>query len=371
MTNEQKGGIILRPPGVGGVTEYVKFLAKVFDIPVYLLYSDIDEAIWGDVDVVEFGQKRGLPVVGRRGIGDFIDRLEYAFWKPPKDWGYVISVGLPTKATVHYPDQRRIHLAIGFHQGSFGIPPRNEFSDFRIVEYLQKVNRIQLRTWEEAGLERADVIVAQSDLTKTAVEFYLGVSADEIIHPPVDVDSYFSDRPSDDNFYLYLGGLRDYKYLDQVVKAFNDLPHRLVIAGDGPERDKLERMAADNIDFVGYVSPEEKRRLFSRCKGLIQNHEFGTTAVEALAAGAPVIVVDHSNPVEKEVLRIGAYPTDLIETSVNGIVYEDSTGIKPLKEAVKTAENTTWDHDEIQESAERYGYDRIATKWRELIENLN
>ena len=75
---------------------------------------------------------------------------------------------------------------------------------------------------------------------------------------------------------------------------------RLVIAGDGPHeyRQRLETLARtrgadDSVEFVGWKSGEEKRRLISGAAlaALVSSQEnFGLFAAEAMAAGVPVVV---------------------------------------------------------------------------------
>jgi glycosyltransferase involved in cell wall biosynthesis len=363
------GGIIFKPPGMGGAERYVAFLSNIFDVPVHVLYSDVDHEQWIDGDSVEeFGAKRSLPLLGRRVGGAFIDRMEYAFWKPPKDYDVVFSSGLISKPTVHYPHQSRIHLAIGYHAGAFGIPPRDTFSSNSVIELWQKMNRLILRDQERSHLERADVVVAQSQPTADAIEFYHGVTPDAVINPPVDTDTFYSDRPSEEDFYLYIGGLHIYKYVDQVVEAFNSLPHNLVVAGDGAQRDELEARAGENVEFLGYVSEQKKRELLATCSGVLQNHEFGVATVEALASGAPVIAVDHHNIREKQVLHHAAYSADIIEDGINGLYYPDSTGPSHIREAIERAEGIDWEHGAIQATAEPYTHDAIEADWKEVLE---
>lgn len=366
------GGIIFKPPGMGGAERYVAFLSEIFDFPLHVLYSDVNHGAWIDEQMVhEFGEKPALPVLGRRVGGSFLDRMEYAFWKPPKEYDVVLSSGLVSKATVHYPHQTRVHLAIGVHQGAFGIPPRDVFSSNAFVKALQKANRALLRDQEASHLERGDAVVAQSEPTADIIEFYLGVKPDAVINPPVAVNSFHDDRPADEDIYLYVGGLHVYKQLDTVVEAFDGLDERLVVAGDGAEREKLERMAGDNIEFLGYVSEERKRELLARCEAVIQNHEFGVATVEALAAGAPVIAVDHRDIRNTQLLHLAAYSADIIDEGVNGIYFEDSNEAEPIRDAVRRAEATDWDHAAIQETAKPYSFDRIERQWRAVVRDAS
>jgi len=65
---------------------------------------------------------------------------------------------------------------------------------------------------------------------------------------------------------LYVGRLSAEKGVGDLLRAMQKLPYlRLQIAGDGPERNALENLAAslrsDNVEFLGKVSAEERDRL--------------------------------------------------------------------------------------------------------------
>jgi glycogen synthase len=104
---------------------------------------------------------------------------------------------------------------------------------------------------------------------------------------------------------LYLGRLEVLgKGLDLLLEAWRRaaprIPGDLVLAGDGPEEDKVRALAsrtgvADRIRFVGRVQGETKHALLneSRIVAVPSRQEtFGIVAVEAQAAGTPVVAFD-------------------------------------------------------------------------------
>jgi len=95
-------------------------------------------------------------------------------------------------------------------------------------------------------------------------------------------------------FFLCAGALVPYKRLEVAVRAFGHLPSELWIAGEGPERARLESMAGGNVRFLGRVSDRVLWECFRRCKALIFPgiEDFGIIPVECLASGRPVIGVD-------------------------------------------------------------------------------
>jgi glycosyltransferase involved in cell wall biosynthesis len=82
-----------------------------------------------------------------------------------------------------------------------------------------------------------------------------------------------------------------HKRIDEAVLAFNRLGLPLIVAGDGPERRRLRRLAGPSVTLLGRVSDAEAERLLATCRALVVTsiEEFGIAAVEAQAAGRPVI----------------------------------------------------------------------------------
>jgi glycosyltransferase involved in cell wall biosynthesis len=119
------------------------------------------------------------------------------------------------------------------------------------------------------------------------------------------LDSNLREGLQYENLALFLGRLVDYKNIDIIIKAFVQVVHaipsaRLVIAGDGPEREELERLAAakglsDNIVFEGFVSENRKEALLKSCAMLLfpsMIEGFGIVLLEAFARNKPVVVAD-------------------------------------------------------------------------------
>lgn len=99
---------------------------------------------------------------------------------------------------------------------------------------------------------------------------------------------------------LTVAYLSDIKGIDLLISAFkllNSLNTRLIIAGDGEIRPKLEAMAAgnDNIEFAGYVDGAEKRGLYEAADlFVLPSHleTWGLVVNEAMHYGLPVIITD-------------------------------------------------------------------------------
>jgi rhamnosyl/mannosyltransferase len=99
-------------------------------------------------------------------------------------------------------------------------------------------------------------------------------------------------------YFLALGVLRYYKGLHTLVEAARDVKARIVIAGSGPERDRLAALAqqhgASNVVFAGQVTHDEKVALLKGCRAMVlpshlRSEAFGMVLVEAAMFGKPMV----------------------------------------------------------------------------------
>jgi glycosyltransferase involved in cell wall biosynthesis len=104
---------------------------------------------------------------------------------------------------------------------------------------------------------------------------------------------------SPEPMFLALGRLCDYKRLDMLLRLWERVRHvtggRLVIAGDGPERGRLEALAGPDVVFTGRVSEQEKHRLL--CAAWLFVHPaliegWGIVVAEAAIRGTPAVAFD-------------------------------------------------------------------------------
>ena len=146
-----------------------------------------------------------------------------------------------------------------------------------------------LRTWDAIAATRPDIILTNSKTSRDRIRHYYHRDA-EIIPPPVDTD-LITPQHRRGTYWLAGGRLVTYKRFDLVVQAFNILGLPLKIFGTGPDEMQLRRIAKSNIQFLGYVTEEQKRELFHEAIAFLhpQIEDFGITAVEAMAAGKPVL----------------------------------------------------------------------------------
>ncbi|NMC51412.1 glycosyltransferase family 4 protein [Candidatus Kuenenbacteria bacterium] len=147
----------------------------------------------------------------------------------------------------------------------------------------------RLRHLDLVSARQVDYFIANSKTVQERIQKYYGRDS-VVIYPPVATHDF---EPSEkiDNYFLAGGRLVAYKKYDLTIKTFNKLGIKLKIFGTGPEKKRLQKMAYKNIKFLGAVDDSAKNELYRHCLAYIhpQLEDFGITAVEAMAAGRPVI----------------------------------------------------------------------------------
>ncbi len=221
-----------------------------------------------------------------------------------------------------------------------------------------------IRVLFDHNTHRPDRYVVNSELVKRRVERYWGVPSEKIsvVYPPVDTHEYDPNDKETGEYYVTLSRLDWHKDIDGIVRAFNDLESRLLVAGDGPERERLERLAGDNVEFLGYVDEVEKRRLLAGAKAFVfngRNEDFGIAPVEALAAGTPLLGVEE-----------GMTQFQVVDGK-NGYTHTRAgEGGPPLVETVRRfeTEGVDWSPSEIAAFADRFSVDAFHEGMRAAVD---
>lgn len=228
------------------------------------------------------------------------------------------------------------------------------------VEYLRK--------WDKIAVARPDVLVAISSEVKKRVKKFYGCSS-EIIFPPVDLRSFRGEANSSSilssievkrgEYYLLVGRLVPYKRVDLVIEAFNKLGDRLVIVGTGSEEHQLRNMAKGNISFTGFLPEADVFSFYEGAKALIfaQEEDFGMVAVEAQAAGVPVIAY-----------RKGGALDTVIEGET-GVFFQEQT-VHSLIDAINKFKRMRFEGEKIKLNAARFSQEKFKSKFKNLIKEL-
>lgn len=160
-----------------------------------------------------------------------------------------------------------------------------------IKKWLMPFFSHSVRQWDLASSFRVDHFIANSAFVQKRIEkTYRRKST--VIYPPVITNDFYSTETIDD-FYLMVGQLVSYKNTRLAVQAFNQNGKKLIIIGDGTEKQTLQQLANQNITFLGHQTFDVIKHHYAHCKALIFAgvEDFGMVPVEAMASGRPVIAL--------------------------------------------------------------------------------
>lgn len=131
----------------------------------------------------------------------------------------------------------------------------------------------------------------------------------------------------------------------------------LKVVGDGAEHDRLVSLASGskNIEFVSWLPSEQVAEQLHQARAYLfpSMEPFGIAAVEALAAGCPVIAYAEGGS------------RDFVTDGENGVLFSEQT-VESLVDAIKRFERMHFDREQISHSAERFD----TKHFQEGIENL-
>ncbi len=167
----------------------------------------------------------------------------------------------------------------------------------------------RLRSWDRATAHRVTHFIANSAHTAERIRRCYDREA-EVVHPPVRTE-FFTPDPAVERepWVLVVAALEPYKRTDLVVEAANRAGFPLRIVGDGSQARALRAQAGETVEMLGRVSDSRLRDLYRRARALVfpQVEDFGIVAVEAQAAGCPVVACDEGGARETVTAETGRF----------------------------------------------------------------
>jgi glycosyltransferase involved in cell wall biosynthesis len=139
--------------------------------------------------------------------------------------------------------------------------------------------------------------VANSETTRRRIQEFWHRDAN-VVHPPVAVERFAIGEPED--FFLVVGELVRHKRVELAVRAAERAGLPIKVVGTGPDLPRLEARYGGRAEFLGRVDDAELARLYGRARAVVVPtcEEFGITAVEAQAAGRPVVAAGGGGQLE-------------------------------------------------------------------------
>ncbi len=302
-------------------------------------------------------------------------------WKPFAPaiiaaWSTIGKFGLCEEAKTFNPDVivSNTHFSCGAVAHAFDVPHirycqsplryawRPDLENDRlsgIASGIGKAVRPLLKKWDRRVAQRTTLMIANSRSIADRITSSYGL-ASTVIHPGVDTDRFEAIIASvTPKHYLCFGRLVGYKRTDLVIEACNKAKVSLVVAGDGPDLDRLKTLAGPTIRFAGGVTDAEYRDLLRDSKALIfaGEEDFGIVPVEAMAAGIPVI---------------GFACGGLLDTVIDGVTgttfaYQH---VDSLVNALERHDAASFDVDKLRAHARGFSNERFRNEFLEAFDQV-
>jgi glycosyltransferase involved in cell wall biosynthesis len=233
------------------------------------------------------------------------------------------------------------------------------FGPSRVGPFASAVMRpvmARLARWDRATAGRADRYVAISHYVAGRIRRYYNREA-TVVYPPVDTDFFHPDAARPERFALVVSALVPYKRLDLAIAACRQARVPLKIAGDGPDRAALERIAVNgDVEFLGRRSDEDLRVLYRRAAVTLLpgEEDFGIVPLEAQACGRPVVAL----------ARGGALET--VKPGETGVLVDEPRA-EAFAEAIAWAVDRPFDTTAIRRHAEQFSRSRFGDTMASLV----
>ena len=188
-----------------------------------------------------------------------------------------------------------------------------------------------IRRWDVAASRRVTHYIANSRVTRERIAEFWGRDS-TVLYPPVDIDRFRIGEHED--FFLVVTELVPHKHVDLALEAARRARRRIKVVGSGPDRERLEARYAASSEFLGRVGDDELASLYARASALVVPgvEEFGIAAVEAQAAGRPVVGSDAGGT--RETVQDGTtgvlVPTGDVDALAEAMAFVDFDGFDPL-----------------------------------------
>ncbi len=342
----------------GGGEEVAYEIARALGLKeVYTIFS---RGYVDDVEAVDVSEY--LPwwakLVGR--VVRNVRTLEYWFWEMIDvtelgNFDVIITSGSTLRAIITPEDVMHVHYLHSVPRWLYDLWHIRWKHVGRNMRTFIAANifRIMDRTVDS----RVDYYFTNSELISRRLWKYLKRDA-EVLYPPIRFNEYKFEEYGD--YILHLGRFDVLKQIMPVVKACEKVGVKLILIGtEGNDKKTLEYVKnhKGNVEYLGYVTKEEKLELLARCKAVIYNplnEDFGIVPVEALASGKPVIV-NHTGYPPLLIKKTGYIENDgVLKIYKGGIITRGDENT--IANAIKLLDRYEWNPNEIREFARPFDF---------------
>lgn len=212
----------------------------------------------------------------------------------------------------------------------------------------------RLKKFDIAMSKRPTKIISVSDFVSNWSNEKYGRKV-ATINPPVHIKE-FDFQEIKENFYVSVGRLEPYKRYDVMIETFNQSGKKLIIIGEGSLRKSLEKKANNNIEFKGYLFPNESTEYLKKATAFVfcGKEDFGIALLEAQVCGTPVVAYGAG----------GALDT-VVEGKTGVFFKEQSTA--SLTAAIEKFETMSFNPHVIRSHSLRFSVDNFLEQFDEAV----
>ncbi len=211
-----------------------------------------------------------------------------------------------------------------------------------------------IRRWDVKASTRVTDYIAISAISRDRIHETYGREA-EVIYPPVQTDRFTAGDPED--FLLVVMELVRHKRVDVALAAARAAGLPIKVVGEGPDQPRLRALYGESAEFLGRVSDAELDALYPRALAVVVPNveEFGIAAVEAQAAGRPVVAPDAGGTAE---------------TVVDGRtgVLLSTAGVEEMTDALRSTDFTRFDPSACVQQASRFSTQAFQRRFTDAVQ---
>jgi glycosyltransferase involved in cell wall biosynthesis len=350
--------------GIGGAERVLLELHKMYpDAPIYTSQYDSSAVTWLQKADVRTTSLQHLP----KTLKKFLPRLRaWSFSRLDlSEYDLVISSsGAEAKAVK--TDLDTIHVCYMHAPTHYYWARYDEYIkhpgfgrfDF-LARFALKILARPMRRWDHNAAQRPNYLIANSSFTQVQIKKYYGRES-VVIHPPVDTERFKPGLESlKRNGFLIAGRQTPYKRFDLAISACTRLNVPLTVIGNGPDHNKLVEIAGPSVTFLSDISDNDMPTYFQSAKAFLfpGTDDFGIVAVEALAAGTPVIAYKSGGAL------------DYIHESKNGLFFDKPTTLS-IESAIQRFNELSLSPKLVEQTADIFSEQQFTESIQSFIKNL-
>lgn len=217
-----------------------------------------------------------------------------------------------------------------------------------------------LRVFDRVSSQRVDTILAGSKNAARRIKKIYGCDS-TVLYPYIDYDTFSAVDSFNGGYLLVVARLNNYKRIDLIIKASQELQLPLKIIGDGTEMSYLQSLVTKQslVEFIGNVSDEMLLFMLSGCTALVipGEEDFGLTSLESQAVGKPVIAY-----------RSGGALETVIEGKT-GLFFDHQT-VEDVKACLRKLEGYSFNSRICKEHARAFSKQQFQQRLLEIVQTV-